>query len=378
MFAPDATFSQSDGRALGVSSHSVSFNSITKRYGATLAVDNVSIDVRAGEFVSLLGPSGSGKTSLLMMLAGFEQPTQGQILVNGVDITTLPPNRRNIGMVFQSYALFPHMTVGQNIAYPLRMRGMKRPDIQRRVAETLELVQLSGYGSRMPRQLSGGQQQRVALARAIVFSPEVILMDEPLGALDKKLREHLQFEIKQLQLRLGATVIYVTHDQGEALTMSDRIAVLDQGRLLQVGPPREVYQSPETPFVANFLGVMNFIIGMVVGIEGNACVIGYCGARVLAQRNGRHRRPSEGEFVKVGIRPEKVRVVKAPSGRSNALSGKVREVVFTGANVIVLVQIKCGDIIRADIMENFDAAPGDAVDVFWADNDAVIFSGSGT
>jgi spermidine/putrescine ABC transporter ATP-binding subunit len=243
---------------------SLSLQHLSKRYGDAVAVDDLSLQVRPGEFVSLLGPSGSGKTTTLMAVAGFQRLDGGRITVADRDITNLPPHRRNVGVVFQNYALFPHLTVRENVAYPLKMHGTPTSDIPARVAEALELVRLADYAHRRPRQLSGGQQQRVALARAVVFRPPLVLMDEPLGALDRQLRERLQFEIKNLQRALGMTVVYVTHDQEEALTMSDRVAVMNKGVIEQVGTPEEVYQQPASRFVASFVGESNEVTGTVV------------------------------------------------------------------------------------------------------------------
>ena len=238
----------------------VQFKGVQKTYdGLSLVVRNLDLDIRRGEFLSLLGPSGSGKTTTLMMLAGFESPTAGEILLDGRPITKTPPHKRNFGMVFQNYALFPHMTVAANVAYPLTVRKVPKADIDKRVARALDMVQLGGKGDRFPSQLSGGQQQRVALARALVFEPQLVLMDEPLGALDKQLREHMQIELKELHRQLGVTFVYVTHDQGEALTMSDRIAVMSQGRILQVGSPTEIYEAPVNRTVADFIGETNFL-----------------------------------------------------------------------------------------------------------------------
>jgi len=228
----------------------ISFRQVTKRYNALTVVDHLDLDIARGEFVSLLGPSGSGKTTLLMMLAGFEQPTSGAIEVDGRRIDELPPYKRNMGVVFQSYALFPHMTVRDNIAFPLKMRGVSKAAIAERVVRVLDMVKLGTMADRKPQQLSGGQQQRVALARALVFEPQVVLMDEPLGALDKKLREQMQLDIRELHRRLGLTIVFVTHDQDEALTMSDRVAVINHGGIEQIGSPRDIYDEPRTNFVA--------------------------------------------------------------------------------------------------------------------------------
>ena len=238
---------------------------LTKIFGNVVAVDEISLEVRRGEFITLLGPSGSGKTTILMMIAGFQIPTSGKIFIEDEMVIYQPPFKRNIGMVFQSYALFPHMTVFDNIAFPLRMRKFKEKEISKSVARVLNLVELSDYGARYPKQLSGGQQQRVALARAYVYNPPVLLMDEPLGALDKKLREQMQLEIKHFHESLGITVIYVTHDQGEALTMSDRIAVMNKGRIEQMGSPTDLYERPSNKFVADFIGETNLISAKAVG-----------------------------------------------------------------------------------------------------------------
>jgi putative spermidine/putrescine transport system ATP-binding protein len=239
---------------------------LTKRFGPVFAAQEVCLDIPAGSFVTLLGPSGSGKTTTLNLLAGFLLPDAGEIFVDGQAISRVPPYRRNIGMVFQHYALFPHMTVFENVAFPLRMRSaLGGTALRRRVEETLDLVQLAGLGARYPRQLSGGQQQRVAMARALVSDPRLLLMDEPLGALDKKLRERLQLEIKAIHRRVGATIVYVTHDQSEALTLSDLVVVMDRGRVLQVGSPRALYEAPKTGFVADFLGGANLLSGQIAG-----------------------------------------------------------------------------------------------------------------
>ncbi|CAN5350584.1 ABC transporter ATP-binding protein [soil metagenome] len=246
---------------------SIAFQGVSQAFGKVQALDNFSLDVEAGEFVTFLGPSGSGKTTALNLLAGFLEPSNGDILIDGRSIAHLPTERRNVGMVFQSYSLFPHMSVLENVAFPLRMRGVSLRERSARAEAVLELVQLKGYGSRRPHELSGGQRQRVAFARAVIFEPKVLLMDEPLGALDLKLREAMQHEIRQLQRRIGCTVIYVTHDQSEALSMSDRIVVMNNGGIQQVGTPREIYDQPATPFVANFVGEINLVAGRFEGGE---------------------------------------------------------------------------------------------------------------
>jgi len=267
-------------------------------------VRGVSLDIRSGEFLTLLGPSGSGKTTTLMLIAGFETPTAGDIAIDGHSVVALPPHKRNIGMVFQNYALFPHLTVAENIGFPLKQRGIDRATRARLVAESLDLVRLPGYQARYPRQLSGGQQQRVALARSIVFHPRLLLMDEPLGALDKQLRESLQLEMRRLHADLGITFIYVTHDQEEALTMSDRVAVMHEGLIAQVGTPEDLYDRPCDRFVASFIGESNFLPGVVRGRE-NGMVVADCGGSML--RAMAQTRLSPGETVTLATRPERIR-----------------------------------------------------------------------
>ncbi|MDP9365131.1 MAG: ABC transporter ATP-binding protein [Chloroflexota bacterium] len=321
------------GERLGAVGARVVFEALEKRYGEVAAVDGVSLAIGSGEFVTLLGPSGSGKTTSLMMLAGFEIPTAGEIYVDDRPIAAVPPYRRNIGMVFQSYALFPHMTVGENIAFPLRLRKLRRDEVTRKLREALELVQLPGYEGRYPRQLSGGQQQRIAVARALVFNPRVLLMDEPLGALDKQLREGLQLEIKRLHERLGVTIIYVTHDQQEALTMSDRIAVMNRGRIEQAGTPTELYDAPATRFVASFIGESNFLAGRLVGGDGRLAGVEVPGVGVVRApaRDG----IAPHEDVAVTVRPEKIvfaeeAAADPAAGPLNVLDARVDEVIFVG------------------------------------------------
>jgi spermidine/putrescine ABC transporter ATP-binding subunit len=314
---------------LGAVGARVVFDGLEKYFGAVRAVDGVSIDIAPGEFVTLLGPSGSGKTTSLMMLAGFEIPTAGEIYVDDRPVAAVPPYRRNIGMVFQNYALFPHMTVGENIAFPLKLRRIKKDEIARRTHEVLELVKLPGYERRFPRQLSGGQQQRIAVARALVFNPRVLLMDEPLGALDKQLRESLQLEIKYLHEQLGVTIIYVTHDQQEALVMSDRIAVMNEGRIEQIGTPTELYDTPATRFVASFIGESNFLDGRLLDAADGYCAVDVPGAGVIRAPVRDRLRP--GTDVTATVRPEKIVFADdAPAGATNALAGTVVDVIFVG------------------------------------------------
>ncbi len=315
------------GSALGAG---VRFDRVEKRFQASgvPAVDGVSLDIAPGEFLTMLGPSGSGKTTTLMMLAGFETPNAGEIYVDDRPIAAVPPWQRNIGMVFQSYALFPHMTVGENIAFPLKLRKLDKAAIARETRQVLELIGLPGYEGRYPRQLSGGQQQRIALARALVFDPRVLLMDEPLGALDKQLREHLQFEIKALHDQLGVTVVYVTHDQQEALVMSDRIAVMNHGRIEQIGTPTEIYDEPATRFVASFIGESNFLPGRVTGADGAIATIDAPGLGTLrAAGNGL----PAGATVELTVRPEKIVFAdEIGDTEANAIDATIQSAVFVG------------------------------------------------
>jgi spermidine/putrescine transport system ATP-binding protein len=293
---------------------SVDLVHVTKRFGDFVAVDDLVLQIKDGEFFSLLGPSGCGKTTTLRMIAGFEQPTSGQISIHGQQVAGVPAHRRPVNTVFQSYALFPHMTVAQNVAFGLEMQKVPGAEIKRRVAEALELVQLPRLGGRKPGQLSGGQQQRVALARALVNRPQVLLLDEPLGALDMKLRKAMQLELKQIQSEVGITFIYVTHDQEEAITMSDRIAVMHDGLVQQVGEPWEIYEHPANRFVADFIGETNFVDGQIVDLNGFATV-NVKGKRVLASTEGRDLQMQQ--RVTLAIRPEKVSIY--PRGRVNLL-----------------------------------------------------------
>ena len=308
----------------------IDISNLSKSYGPVKALDDVSLNISAGEFLTLLGPSGSGKTSLLMALAGFMRPDCGSIRFGNNEMITTPPHKRGLGMVFQSYALFPFMTVAENVAYPLKVRGVSKSDQESRAKRALDIVQLGGYEDRRITQLSGGQKQRVALARAMVFEPQIILMDEPLSALDKKLREHMQIELKALHQKLDATVVYVTHDQREALTMSDRIAVVNQGRVDQVETPEQLYRQPNSFFVADFIGES---ISLPVELSNNTALLN---GRVLksdlpiAQGSGGHR---------LIIRPELLEVVSnAVPDNANDLSGNIQDIIYQGDSVLVIVQ----------------------------------------
>jgi len=346
----------------------VSFRGVQKSYdGESLIVKDLNLEIRKGEFLTLLGPSGSGKTTSLMMLAGFETPTAGEIQLAGRSINHVPPHKRDIGMVFQNYALFPHMTVSENLAFPLSVRGMGKAELDERVKRVLGMVQLDTFAKRYPGQLSGGQQQRVALARALVFEPQLVLMDEPLGALDKQLREHMQMEIKHIHQRLGVTVVYVTHDQGEALTMSDRVAVFHQGEIQQIADPRTLYEAPSNTFVANFIGENNRLGGTLVARSGDRCQVRLAqGEQVeaLAVNVGQ-----VGEPVTVSIRPERVRLGGQSEASVNRFSGRVAEFIYLGDHVRVRLEV-CGKadfFVKQPIAELDPAlAVGDVIPLGWA------------
>ena len=317
----------------------VSFRHVHKSYDRKIpAVRGLSLEVAPGELLTLLGPSGAGKTTVLMLLAGFERPDAGEILVDGHPVARTPPHRRGIGIVFQNYALFPHLTVAGNTAFPLRMRRFQRAEREARVARTLELVRLQGLEDRLPSQLSGGQQQRVALARALVFAPRLVLLDEPLGALDRQLREEMQFEIRQLHKRLGVTILYVTHDQAEAVALSDRIAILAAGTLRQVGTPQALYDEPESEFVARFLGQNNRLPGRVDAVEDEWAIVRLdCGATVEAQVAD----AEPGRACVVSVRPERIAVaaVSAAEMGEGALPAIVREVIFQGDHIRLRLEV---------------------------------------
>ncbi|MGE0724435.1 MAG: ABC transporter ATP-binding protein [Alphaproteobacteria bacterium] len=309
----------------------VRFLGVEKTFdGRSLVVRNLDLDIVRGEFLTLLGPSGSGKTTTLMMLAGFETPTAGEIMVEDRAITRVPPHRRDIGVVFQSYALFPHLSVADNVAFPLSVRGVAREETRRRVADALAMVRLPGFGDRQPAHLSGGQQQRVALARALVFAPRIVLMDEPLGALDKQLREEMQLEIKHLHERLGLTVVYVTHDQGEALTMSDRVAVFRDGAIAQLDTPERLYEAPGSAFVARFVGESNMLAGTVEHRDGTSCRVRLADGTTLAAQAG--PAPVVGRPALVVFRPERARLANGEDV-ANRLDGRLVEAIYHGDHV---------------------------------------------
>ena len=352
---------------------SVELRSLRKVYGGVVALDTLSLAIKEGEFVTLLGPSGSGKTTTLMMIAGFEAPTAGSILISGEPVVNRPPYRRNIGVVFQSYALFPHMTVAANVAYPLRMRRVAGEEVRRRVAAALDLVQLGGLGGRHPGQLSGGQQQRVALARALVFEPPLLLMDEPLGALDRNLREDLQLEIKRIHREVGVSVIYVTHDQSEALTMSDRIAIMRDGRLEQYGSAEELYERPATRFVAEFVGEATLAGGRVESARDGEVVIMLDDGRTRFVT--RHAALPTGQRVTAVVRPEKACLVGAGAAARNVFRAVVTDAMYLGDTTKYWVKTEQGTgfVIKSQSRSDTPrSSKGDPVYVAIDERDVIV------
>jgi putative spermidine/putrescine transport system ATP-binding protein len=323
----------------------IEIRGISKLFGNLRALDEINLSVAAGEFLTLLGPSGSGKSTLLMTIAGFIEPTKGEVYVSGRPITPLAPEKRNFGVVFQGYALFPHMTVAENVAYPLRVRGMAKSEIDRKVTETLDLVQLGAFAARRPIQLSGGQQQRVALARALVFSPEILLLDEPMGALDKNLRHDLQLELRELHSRLRRTFVNVTHDQEEAMLMSDRIVIMRDGRVVQVGRPHELYANPDTRFVAAFLGKSNFVEGTVKAVEAGSAIIDTTDGPVRHQLCDKEFKLNQGDHAILALRPQNL--VLKPA--ANAWKANVTSAVFLGTHGEVNVKCASGRTLVAHL-----------------------------
>jgi spermidine/putrescine transport system ATP-binding protein len=349
---------------------------VTKAFGPdVVAVDHITLDVMDGEFFSLLGPSGCGKTTTLRMIGGFEEPTSGLIELQGQDVTWLPPHKRNVNTVFQNYALFPHLTIFDNVAFGLRRRKVEESEVKRRVAEMLELVELRGFDRRKPGQISGGQAQRVALARALINRPAVLLLDEPLGALDLKLRKQMQVELKRIQQEVGITFIYVTHDQEEAMTMSDRIAVMNKGRYEQLDQPEELYERPRTRFVASFLGASNLLHGSITGTADGYTVVQLAGGpQVRVPTTQVAGRPA----VDVGVRPEKIRIQDVGvelRPTDNRLHGVITDTLYTGVSTQVRVELPDGTMLTI-YEQNLSRAsrsdawrPGDQVDLGWAPDD---------
>ena len=327
------------------------FENVTKRFGDFTAVNNLSLAIFEREFFALLGASGCGKSTLLRMLAGFEEPTAGRILLDGQDLAGIPPYRRPVNMMFQSYALFPHMTVEANIAFGLKQEGMPRSEIAQRVAEMLRLVKLEQFAKRKPHQLSGGQRQRVALARSVAKRPKVLLLDEPLGALDKKLREETQFELMDLQQSLGLTFVVVTHDQEEAMTMADRIAILDKGQVMQVATPAEIYEAPSSRFVAGFVGNVNMFEGMVAARDANtARITGASGAEIVVENAGD---AAAGNAVAFAVRPEKIKVSsRRPEAAANAMEGEVFDLAYLGDMTVYHVKLSDGQVVKASALNS--------------------------
>ncbi|MET4121649.1 spermidine/putrescine ABC transporter ATP-binding subunit [Bradyrhizobium sp. JR1.5] len=358
-----ARTSGTDVKTAGIALHN-----LQKRYAGATAVDDVSLSVSPGEFISLLGPSGSGKTTTLMMIAGFEMPDSGQVLLDDKDITRLPAHRRELGVIFQNYALFPHMTVAENVAYPLSMRRVAKAELEARVRHVLEQVHLDTLASRYPHQLSGGQQQRVAIARALAFDPPVLLLDEPLGALDKKLRQHLRNEIKTLHKQVGKTMIYVTHDQDEALAMSDRVAVMHEGRIRQVAAPQDIYRRPADLFVAGFVGEVNLIpVKITSGVAQ-----GPAGERLPAAQC-----PDGDRDATLCVRPEHLRIELTTSPNSSAIQGRVTDMMFVGDATILEFRSDSGLQLTSKVLNlSSDSMPrmGDACFASWAANDATILT----
>jgi len=345
--------------------------SITKRFGRTVVVDKLCLDITAGEFVTLLGPSGSGKSTVLSCIAGFATPDEGDVFIGNDNVTLVPPFKREVGMVFQNYALFPHLTVAENLAFPLKMRAFSRANIKTRVGWALNLVKLDSFGGRYPRQLSGGQQQRVALARVLIFEPPVLLLDEPLSALDKKLRTEMQDEIVALHDRLGMTVVFVTHDQEEALTMSDRVVVLNHGRIEQVGTPSELYQHPANRFVSEFIGESNYITGTIVDRDGRRYFEAENGIAFAIAENRGALGPAS-----VTIRPEHIQVYPSGDDRGQVgVRGKVRSISYVGEFSRLAIEMKTGAVITAKHQNSGQGhafSSGDEVSVRWSEDLAVI------
>lgn len=352
----------------------VSLRNVAKTYGDVNAVHSLNLEVRPGELLTLLGPSGSGKTTTLMMVAGFTDPSAGDILIGPRPVAHLPPHKRDVGVVFQHYALFPHMTVNENIAFPLQMRGRPPDEIAEKVRKALDLVQMPAFGHRFPAQLSGGQQQRVAFARAIVFDPPVLLLDEPLGALDKKLRESMQVELKALHAKLGLTMIYVTHDQAEALALSDRVAVMNEGKLEQVGTPQDLYERPASAFVADFVGESNFLTGRAEKMmDEHSLVVTEGGLRCRAKAGNKL---VEGAVVKLMVRPERVYLGDDTHDMPNQFDGELNDVSYVGDCIKYRVAITPRETVTAKVQNRggMQYFADRRVRVGWKAEDVFVFS----
>ncbi len=348
----------------------VQLDNVSKKFDESYAVENVSLNIKSGEFLTLLGPSGCGKTTTLRMIAGFEKPTSGSIYINGKKMDNIEPYHREVNTVFQSYSLFPHMTVFDNIAFGLKMKKVKKEEIEERVNKVLKMVQLADFGKRKPKQLSGGQQQRVAIARAIVNNPSVLLLDEPLGALDLKLRKQMQLELKHLQQELNITFIYVTHDQEEALTMSDRIVVMNAGKIEQAGTPYEIYEKPQTRFVADFIGETNIIGGNVTEIKENYAVLEFGSQEVYVPNNNYQT----GEKMFISVRPEKIHLHTVQQEGKISLKGRVKEKVYIGSLVKWIIDVGNGNEVKVQqsASDVEDLALDTEVFVSWNPDNSVV------
>ena len=348
----------------------VRFEKVQKSYdGETVVVKELNLDIKGGEFLTMLGPSGSGKTTCLMMLAGFETVTSGEIYLNGKPINDVPPHKRGAGMVFQNYALFPHMTVAENLAFPLQVRGIDKDTQQKKIQRALEMVELPQFGNRRPGQLSGGQQQRVAVARALVFDPELILMDEPLGALDKQLREQMQYEIKHIHENLGVTAIYVTHDQTEALTMSDRVAVFNEGIVQQLSTPDELYEDPRNSFVAQFIGENNKLTGKVEAMNGTVCDVRLAdGTQLKAEKVNVD---GVGDMTTLSLRPERVEFDN-PESLDNVVTGRIEELIYLGDHIRIRMTVAGNSEFIAKVRnrgQKRQMSEGQMIKIGWAASD---------
>jgi len=369
-----------NGMGNGIASvkDSLVLDKVGKRYGDFVALEPTDLTIKAGEFITLLGPSGSGKTTILMSIAGFVAPSSGRMLLDGRDVTALPPERRNFGVVFQGYALFPHLSVYDNVAFPLRARGITGDAARPKIMAALEMAKLGAFAHRYPRQLSGGQQQRVALARSLVFSPELLLLDEPLSALDKALRKEFQTEFRSIHREVGSTFIYVTHDQEEALTMSDRIVILDRGRILQIAPPAELYERPATEFVAGFLGKSNFLRGKIASAQDGQVDIHMPGFASTANGNG--IAAQAGQAAVAALRPEKIRLAAPAIGLeavSCAVRGRVGDIAYLGSSIEVEVRLADGETLLATVPAGQRSfAEGEEIVASWAPDAAIIVRGN--
>ena len=354
----------------------IQLDHVRKSFGDFVAVEHADFGIRQGEFFAMLGPSGCGKTTTLKMIAGFEQPTSGKVLLNGADVSRVPPYKRNVNTVFQQYALFPHMTVADNVRFGPKSKKVPKSEYEPNVAQMLEVVRLGEFADRRPAQLSGGQQQRVALARALVNFPSALLLDEPLAALDLKLREAMQFELKRIQREVGITFVFVTHDQGEALTMSDRIAVMSDGRVEQIGTPEEIYNSPASLFVAGFIGSANLLPGDVVGSDGGDTVVELTAGHTVRARTDLDR--PAGTPVSVMLRPERLTASAVSRDDGRSIEGTVADVVFQGATARIVVHLKDDSEVIASVVTGTDLPfllPGNTVHLTWEPGSAFLLSG---